>query len=75
MEDALTHIELITTECSPAMSAPEIAAFGVAIIIPDDVPSSILMEVLVLKISKPEEFLPVSGAVMRPSDDGQGNDD
>lgn len=53
-------------------SSIETAGLGVGKSIDDAISDEILMEVLEIKISNPQEFLPVTDVFVRCSDDGLG---
>ena len=50
----------------------ETAGFGVGLVIDDAISTKTLMDILEKKISNPEDFLPVTDVLSRPSDDGLG---
>jgi hypothetical protein len=54
------------------MSAVETAGLGVGLTVDDAISNAILMEVLAIKVSSPQEFIPVTDVVVRCSDDGLG---
>ena len=54
------------------MDSADTAGLGVGLVVDNTIPNEILMEVLAIKISSPQEFLPVTDVVVRCSDDGLG---
>ena len=54
------------------MSAPESAGLGVSIEIDDSLPTALVWEVLCHKVLSPQDYLPVTDVLTRPSDDGKG---
>lgn len=54
------------------MSTIDTAGLGVGIVVDHTISNEILMEVLAMKVSNPQEFLPVTDVVVRCSDDGLG---
>jgi hypothetical protein len=54
------------------MSSVDTAGLGVGLIVDNAISNEILMEVLAMKVSSPQEFLPVTDVVVRCSDDGLG---
>jgi hypothetical protein len=57
---------------SASASPPESSGLGVAIEIEDSLPTELVWEELCLKIQHPEQYLPVTDVLTRPSEDGQG---
>jgi hypothetical protein len=55
-----------------SMSSVDTAGLGVGLIVDNAISNEILMEVLAMKVSSPQEFLPVTDVVVRCSDDGLG---
>jgi hypothetical protein len=54
------------------IDSPELAGLGAALNIRNDITDEILMNVLKLKISAPDEFLPIIDVITRVSDGGLG---